>query len=73
MGMIMNDPLAAAKRADEPMYANPKARGKRHAIQRTIPILAMTEDGIFKIAPDKFSKSYELCRRAFRIWRSPLM
>ena len=55
MGMIMNDPLAAAKRADEPMYANPKAKGKRHAIQRTIPILAVTEDGIFKIAPDKFS------------------
>ena len=60
MGMFMNDPLALAKRADEPLYVNPKARGRQHAIQRTIPILAVTEDGIFKIAPDKFSKSYEL-------------
>lgn len=60
MGMFMNDPLALAKRADEPLYANPKARGRQHAIQRTIPILAVTEDGIFKVASDKFSKSYEL-------------
>lgn len=36
MGMFMNDPLALAKRADEPLYVNPKARGRQHAIQRTI-------------------------------------
>ena len=61
MGMFMNDPRALAKRADEPLYANPKARGRQHAIQRTIPILAVTEDGIFKVACDKFS-NHTSCR-----------
>ena len=66
MGMFMNDPLALAKRADEPLYANPKARGRIHAIQRTIPILAVTEDGIFKIASDKFSNRKLVKRKEFK-------
>ena len=66
MSLIMNDPLSAVKKAYEPggaktsMLMNPKAKGRISAIQSTIPILAVSEDGIFKIASDKFSKTYEL-------------
>ena len=63
MSLFMADPLEAAKKADEPMYQDPRKRrghGRARSIQGTIPILAVSEDGVFRIAAEKYSRTYEL-------------
>ena len=49
---LFSDGFTELKRASVPLYKTPKS------IQETIEILKISENGIFEVAKNKFSKCY---------------
>ena len=49
---LFSDGFTELKRASVPLYKTPKS------IQETIEILKVSENGIFEVAKNKFSKCY---------------
>lgn len=50
---LFSDGFKELKKASEPIYKSPKS------IQETIEIMEVSENGIFKIQENKYSKTYK--------------
>ena len=60
------DKFSELKKCSEPLFKTPKS------VQEAIEIMKISENGIFQVAPERYSKTYRNRRRTGRFFQQIL-